>query len=202
MKHISKSGMFAVFLRVFTGLCLLASLFLGVISVASHRWIERYAKNGTQFYHMGLWKFCDMKQCHVSIETGFILNNNLGNMLKYVRILFCVGVFANLVALSYFMFDCLILMKKGHLMVINMCIILSGVLKGVGMILFTEHFKVNNFQWGWSHTVGLSSAILLAVALLTSFYYMRKYGWTEEDRRKKQKSSSYKFDKVDFDGYD
>ena len=78
MKNLSRSGMFAVFLRVFTGLCLLASLFLGVISVASHRWIEKYAKNGTQFYHMGLWKFCDMKQCHVSLETGFILNNGLG----------------------------------------------------------------------------------------------------------------------------
>ena len=67
--------MWVQLLHVMTGLCLLGSLFLSVISTASHRWIEKSVENST--YHLGLWKFCDMKQCVMSSRVPFITEGHL-----------------------------------------------------------------------------------------------------------------------------
>ena len=92
--------MWAQFLHLVTGLCLLGSLFLSVISTASHRWIEKNIDSNNT-YHLGLWKFCDMKQCIMTSRVPFITEDHLFGKKK------------NIIGLLPVNRSCLILIPQG-----------------------------------------------------------------------------------------
>ena len=74
---IKEKKMIAQVLHLLTGLCLLGSLFLSVISVASHTWVEQKVENNTHTYHIGLWKYCNLKQCIMVRNVGLVTEGGL-----------------------------------------------------------------------------------------------------------------------------